>query len=290
MLFTFPTIMVYLFLSVLSFAINNVLWAKFAPGQSPLSLIAKRAVFTSLFMGLILFLAATISIKFTLSLSDIPLLFLIGLPGFMGLYFLVQGFKCGNILQFSMYSLLFTCVVGTIGEQTGRVDILGRAAPFILVALGYLHFTLLQFRDTSKTPRVIRPHLYFLAAHLFFGITLFLQWHYLTYVPGIVLGLSQEIVVMAMAFALVSFHPKNAPKSPPLSWYYYGILALPICIAVLLGLEGLRSTHPFHSAMIGLLTPITTVLLGHIWGLERANAKALPGLVIMSIGLLFFYI
>lgn len=282
--------MVYLFLSVLSFAINNVLWAKFAPGQPPLPLIGKRAVFTSLFMGLILILAMTFTLELHPTLSDIPLLFLIGLPGFMGLYFLVQGFKNGNILQFSMYSLLFTFVVGAIGEQTGRVDILGRAAPFILVALGYIHFTLLQFRNTSKTPMMIRPHLYFLAAHLFFGITLFLQWHYLAYVPGIVLGLSQEIVVMAMAFALISFRPKNISKYPPLSWYYYGILALPICIAVLLGLEGLRSTHPLHSAMIGLLTPITTVLLGHIWGLERAKAKALPGLVFMSIGLLFFYV
>jgi hypothetical protein len=282
--------MAYLFLSVLLFAINNVLWAKFSPRESSLVLIGKRAIFTSFFMGLILILAVAIDIELKFALADLPLLLLIGLPGFMGLYFLVQGFKNGNILQFSMYSLLFTFVIGVIGEQSGQVDILGRAAPFILVALGYLHFTLLQFRNTSKSPMAIRPHLYFLAAHLFFGVTLFLQWYYLTYVPGIVLGLSQEIVVMAMAFALVSFRQKNISKSPPLSWYYYGILALPICIAVLLGLEGLRSTHPFHSTMIGLLTPITTVLLGHIWGLERAKAKALPGLVFMSIGLLSFYL
>lgn len=282
--------MTYLFLSVLSFAINNVLWAKFAPLESSMLLMGKRAMFTSFFMGLILILAATVNIDLEFVLADLPLLFLIGLPGFMGLYFLLEGFKYGNILQFSIYSLLLTFVLGILGEQTARVDIMERAVPCVLVVFGYLHFTIIQYKNTSKAKSKIKAHLYFFLAHLFFGASLFLQWHYLAYMSSVALGLSQEILVMAMALILVFFGAKKNSKSSALSWHHYAVLAVPISFAVLLGLEGLRSTHPFHSAMIGLFTPIATILLGHIWGVEHLRPKAIVGIALMSSGLGLFYL
>ncbi len=278
--------MIYLISSVLFFSLNNVLWSHYAPRVYPFKLIGKRALFTTIFMGLILVYALfTQDVWF---LNHLFKLLFVSVVGFIGLLFLVLGFKKGNILQFSVYSLLLTFVLGFLGEQTNAISLSQKLPELLIVSLGYLAFVWEQFRKTKNKSSLL-GHIYFILAHICFGGLLFLQWHLLDSVSNVAIAFFQELLVFVLASCVWLFIPKHINEDKKLVWWHYALFALPVSLAVLFGLEGLKSTHPFHSALIGLLTPMITLIIASIFGLEKLQWKPMVGFTYIVIGLLFFY-
>jgi hypothetical protein len=208
--------------------------------------------------------------------------------GFVGLLFLVLGFKKGTVLQFSVYSLLLTFILGFVGEQTNTVSMVQKLPELLIVSLGYLAFVWGQFSKVKSKPSVL-GHIYFILAHICFGGLLFLQWHLLDSVSKIAIAFFQELLVFVLASCIWMFMPLKHKEQKRIVWWQYALFALPISLAVLLGLEGLKSTHPFHSALIGLLTPMITVIIATLLGMEKLRWKAMVGFILIVFGLLMFY-
>ena len=278
--------MLYLIGSVLFFSINNVLWSQYAPKVHPFKLIGNRAFFTSMFMGGILIYAGlSQELRFQNHLLE---LLAVSTVGFVGLLFLVLGFKKGTVLQFSVYSLLLTFVLGFIGEQSNTVSVVQKLPQLLIISLGYLAFVWEQFSKVKSKPSFL-GHVYFILAHICFGGLLFLQWHLLDNVSNTAIAFFQELLVFVLASCVWMFLPVQHKEPKRIVWWQYALFALPISLAVLLGLEGLKSTHPFHSALIGLLTPMITVIIATLLGLEKLHWKPLIGFMLIIFGLLMFY-
>lgn len=278
--------MLYLIGSLLFYSVNNVLWAHYAPKVTPFKLIGNRALFTTIFMGLILiFVGLTQELSFQNSLLEI---LFVSIFGFIGLLFLVLGFKNGTVLQFSVYSLLLTFVLGFLGNQSEAVSLENKLPEFGIVCLGYLSFVLVKFKN-EKSRKSYLGHLYFILANLCFGVLLYLQWNLLDQVSSSIVAFFQELIVFVFASLIWLLSPTQKTEEAKVEWWRYALFALPISLAVLLGLEGLKFTHPFHSALMSLLTPMTTVLLAAALGLERLQWKPMTGFIIILIGLSMFY-
>lgn len=279
--------MIYLFASIFLLSINNILWATFAPKVASVTLIRNRAIFTVIFTVIIFWISLKI---FQFSLESIPFvnLFLIGVIGFIGLFFLVLGFQRGTLLQYLIYSLLLVVVITILTNKENNIRF-QEIIVLVSVFLGYLYFIYHQFGTPRNIKNLVIPHVYFAIAHVFFGLLLFLQWEYLKHAPQVAIAFSQELVVLILSTLILFVIPKSK-KTRLLPWWQYALLALPISLAVILGLEGLKSTNPFHASLIGLLTPVVTLIFGLILGLEKTNQKALLGLLIMILGLTYFYL
>jgi hypothetical protein len=281
--------MIYLLASVILFSINNVLWSIYAQRINTFELIRNRAVFTTLLVGVIYLLAVSF---YSLPTHSTVLLevFYVSIVGFVGLYFLVLGFKYGTILQFSVYSLLTAFGIGIVSQYKNITNLQHNVLSLAFIALGYLTFSYYQFYKTGDVKNQIKAHAYFILAHVFFGILVFLQWTYLTKVSSIELAFVQEIVVLLLSSILVLKTPRKKTVSIKFHWVQYMLLAVPISAAVLLNLQGLKATNPFYSALIGLLTPFLTVVFGCFITKEPIKPLAILGFIIMFVGFCLFFI
>ena len=278
--------MIYLIGSVLFFSLNNVLWSHYAPKVYPFKLIGKRAFFTTIFMGAIfIYVALKQELRFQNHLLE---LLAVSIVGFVGLLFLVLGFKKGTVTQFSVYSLLLTFVLGFVGEQANTVSVVQKLPQLLIVSLGYLAIVWGKFSKVKSKPSVL-GHVYFILAHICFGGHMFLQWHLLDRVPKTAIAFFQELLVFVLASCIWMFMPLQHKEQKRIVWWQYALFALPISLGVLLGLEGLKSTHPFHSALIGLLTPMITAIIVALLGIEKPKWKPMVGFTLIIIGLIMFY-
>jgi drug/metabolite transporter (DMT)-like permease len=112
---------------------------------------------------------------------------------------------------------------------------------------------------------------------------------FLKSISQVVIALTQELSIFILAGFVLLIQPRTTQVNKIPIWHFV-LFAIPLTLAVLLGLEGLKNTNPFHSLLIGLLTPIITLLLGVFFGKEILNLKSLPGLLIMIFGMLVFYL
>ncbi|WP_088324000.1 EamA family transporter [Polaribacter tangerinus] len=278
--------MIYLLGSVLLFSLNNLLWSNYVKKESLFKLIRKRAFFTTTFTGIIL-VYVFFNTDFELQKNLLNLL-PISILGFIGLVCLVKGFKNGSIIEFSVYSLLLVLIIGIIGEKTNTLVVLSRPWPIILVFFGYFYFIYKKFK-IKKNKNIFVAHIYFLIAHICFGCLLYLQWLLLENTPNVVIAFSQELTVLILASTIHLYKPNKKKRPNYIKKWEYALFALPISLAVILGLEGLKSTHPFHYTLIGLLTPVITVLLDVIINKETLKADAVIGILTMLSGLIWFY-
>lgn len=279
--------MIYLLLSVCLFSINNVLWAKYAQRVQTFILIKNRAWFTTLFIGLVYLVVVGFYVPLETK-NVLPKIGLVSVVGFLGLYFLVLGFKYGTVLQFSVYSLLTAFAIGAVSQYKDIVTLQGHFISLLLIALGYLTFSYFQFYKKDISKNQIKAHAYFIIAHSFFCVLVFLQWHYLQHFSSLELAFVQELVVLALSGILVVKTLVKTAQLHSLKWWQYMIFALPISFAVVLNLEGLKNTNPFYTSLSGLLTPLLTIVFGYFITKERFKPFALLGFLIMLIGFSIF--
>ena len=282
--------MIYLILSIFLFAVNNILWSYFSKNNPPILLIARRAIFTSMVFAALL-LILKINITENLTLQELFEIILICICGFIGLICLIKGFSSGILSQYSIYSLAMTVVFAIIKPNVKTN--LDFWLPLIIAGSGFLYFIWSQFQDVSFRKSNKKPHIFFLLAHVFFGLSMYLQYDYLIdkSTSSLTVASFQEFFILILASLLVFFQKNTISKNVKVSlktWHYF-IMSIPISFAIIMGLEGLRRTAPFDASLIGLYTPISSVALGSILGIDRFEWKSLIGVVIMTIGVVLIY-
>ena len=281
--------MIYLIISVFLFSINNILWSYFSKDNPAILLIARRAIFTSLLFTIIILIFKSNFQEITSSI--VKEILLICFFGFLGLTFLIRGFSLGNLFQYSMYSLLIPIVFAFLKPSEERSIELW--IPLLITTVGFSYFVWKQFKESLPKTTSNRANTYFFLAHLFFGIAMYLQFEYFLIEnrSSVVVAAFQEVFILIIASLIVFFNKKSIAKKvrQPLKIKHYFIMALPISLAIIIGLEGLRLTAPFDASLIGLYTPMTTVLLGSFLGIDKIDFQSFIGVVIMTFGVLLIY-
>lgn len=269
--------MEYLILSVLFFAINNVLWKSIVADYLPLQVIVKRSMFTSL-LGVV-FLGANGFAMYT-TLSEALFVNLTCIIGALGLVFMIYALKESTLNDFIHYSLL-----GSIGTASylyfaeGIIPqnyILG----ILFIAFGFCLFLWNQ-RMNSKAVRT-STHCYLILMTLCFSVSGIMQWYNLKTYDVVFLVVHQEIEVLIVAGILIRFL-----KQPILTFFKfdYILVMVPIVtIAVVAGMYGLKVTNPFISSIINLTTPILTITLAVIVLKERFKWYYVSSIVMVILG------
>jgi len=281
--------MILLFLSVVFFSINNILWSYFATFNNSLLLISRRAIFTSLFY--ILVCSLTLGSSLQTNPFEILKIVSICILGFSGLLLLVKGFSKGTIFEYSIYSLLLTYFFAF--SQSKNANSLFWIS-LILISVGFLYFFWYQTTFSKSKGIQLSGHIYFLSAHICFGAATILQFQILqlNHYPSLFIAAIQEICILILANIMVLFLSKHKEKKVEnnLKTWHYFVFALPICFAIFFGLEGLKKTSPFDGSLIGLYTPIVTVIIGSLFKVNQFDLKSFVGLVTMTIGILLLYL
>lgn len=281
--------MIYLIISVFLFSINNILWSYFSKDNPAILLIAKRAIFTSLLFTIIILIFKSNFQEITSSI--VKEILLICFFGFLGLTFLIRGFSLGNLFQYSMYSLLIPIVFAFLKPSEERSIELW--IPLLITTVGFSYFVWKQYRESLPKTTSNRANTYFFLAHLFFGIAMYLQFEYFLIEnrSSVMVAAFQEVFILIIASLIVFFNKKSIANKvrQPLKIKHYFMMSLPISLAIIIGLEGLRHTAPFDASLIGLYTPTTTVLLGSFLGIDKIDFQSFIGVVIMTFGVLLIY-
>lgn len=269
--------MEYLILSVLFFAINNVLWKSIVADYLPLQVIVKRSMFTSL-LGVV-FLGMNGFETYT-TLSEALFVNLTCIIGALGLVFMIYALKESTLNDFIHYSLLGS--IGTASYLYFSENIIPQnyILGILFIAFGFCLF-LWNKRMNSKAVRT-STHCYLILMTLCFSVSGIMQWYNLKTYDVVFLVVHQEIEVLIVAGILIRFL-----KQPILTFFkfdYILVMVPIITIAVVAGMYGLKVTNPFISSIINLTTPILTITLAVIVLKERFKWYYVSSIVMVILG------
>ena len=269
--------MEYLILSVLFFAINNVLWKSIVADYLPLQVIVKRSMFTSL-LGVV-FLGMNGFETYT-TLSEALFVNLTCIIGALGLVFMIYALKESTLNDFIHYSLLGS--IGTASYLYFSENIIPQnyILGILFIAFGFCLFLWNQ-RMNSKAVRT-STHCYLILMTLCFSVSGIMQWYNLKTYDVVFLVVHQEIEVLIVVGILIRFL-----KQPILTFFkfdYILVMVPIITIAVVAGMYGLKVTNPFISSIINLTTPILTITLAVIVLKERFKWYYVSSIVMVILG------
>jgi len=269
--------MEYLILSVLFFAINNVLWKSIVADYLPLQVIVKRSMFTSL-LGVV-FLGMNGFETYT-TLSEALFVNLTCIIGALGLVFMIYALKESTLNDFIHYSLLGS--IGTASYLYFSENIIPQnyILGILFIAFGFCLFLWNQ-RMNSKAVRT-STNCYLILMTLCFSVSGIMQWYNLKTYDVVFLVVHQEIEVLIVAGILIRFL-----KQPILTFFkfdYILVMVPIITIAVVAGMYGLKVTNPFISSIINLTTPILTITLAVIVLKERFKWHYVSSIVMVILG------
>ncbi len=245
--------MEYLILSALFFAVNNVLWKWIVADYSPLQVIVKRSMITSL-LGVV-FLGVNGFTMYT-TFSEALFVNLTCSIGALGLVFMIYALKESSLNNFIHYSLLGS--IGTASYLYFIEDIIPQnyLLGILLIALGFCAFLWNQ-RHNSKVVQ-ISTHRNLTLMTLCFSVSGIMQWYNLKTYDIAFLVVHQEIEVLIIAGILLRFL-----KQPILAFFkfdYILVMVPIIAIAIVAGMYGLKTTNPFITSIISLTIPILTII------------------------------
>ncbi len=276
--------MTYLLLATLFYSINDFLWSQYAKKDDFLSLINKRSMFTTLFVG-VLFVVYSKDLGLILEGYNSLKILLVSSIGFLGLCLLVKGFLYGSLIQFCVYILLTTSIVGLVSSYKYFLSFYEIIPSLVFIGLGYLYFIVVHTKEAGNHNHPVKSHLYFIAAQLLFIVLVIQQYEYLALFEAVDIAFYQEFTVLLLSSILLLFKKKNTPQvKTPIRWREFALIALPISIAQLSNLQGLQLTNPFYEKLFGLLGPLLSVVLAMIFAKERHQTKTYVAFVMMLIG------
>jgi drug/metabolite transporter (DMT)-like permease len=250
--------MIYLFLSVILFACNNVLWKKHLQEAPLLLLVAYRALLTTLIASALLF-------------SEYRLFDLFGFPwvritlgslfGAIGLFCMLTVIKYASLQWLGIYNLLgilFTSSYLYFFDTNYEIQSI---AGILLIVFGYV-FYLYQNKNSSQK-LTLKQHIYMLVMTLSFGIASLIHWKNLEGdVPAIFILSNQEATVFLISSVLVWMKKTSIPVVENLKQYFPKVflMASIIFLALLFSFMGLKITNPVISSIIFLSTPLLTIV------------------------------
>lgn len=274
--------MVYLFLSILLFSINNILWKKNISDVNITFLVSYRALFTSLFsIGFALYFhsfdAVTLTDIFRTSVGSIF--------GVIGLLSMLIVIKEASLHWVSIYNLLgiffTTCYLIMIEKFEISNSILGA----FLIVLGFIYHVV---TNTNKQLHMtLKQHLLLLLMTVSFCVSSIIHWKNLAKeIPALVILSNQELVVFSVTFLISCFSLKPIEFVEYYKQYFakVALMASVIFFALLFSFLGLKLTNPIISSIVFLANPLMTIVLNLIVFKEKLTKHNLVALLFFVLG------
>ena len=274
--------MIYLFLSVLLFAFNNVLWKKYLQEAPMLLLVAYRALLTTLISLALLFSEFSL-----LDLYDFPWarITLGSLLGAIGLFCMLTVIKIASLQWLGIYNLfgiLFTALYLYFFDTTDEIQSI---TGILLIVFGYVFF--LYQNKNSNQKLSVKQHAYMLLMTLCFSLSSFIHWKNLAEeIPAIFILSNQEGTVFLIASVLVLVKKPTIPVVENLKHYFPKVLLMAsiIFLALLFSFLGLKITNPVISSIIFLATPLLTIVFSSLYFKEKLTFYHVLSIVCIASG------
>ncbi len=274
--------MIYILLSILFFALNNVLWKKNLQQCSVSFLIGYRALFTS--VGAVIILLYTYGFDI---LIDQPLfrITLGSIFGVLGLFCMLIVIKKAPLQWLGIYNLVgivFTAFYLYFFENT---PIFKSFMGLFLIIIGFVFYI---YHNKEKEFNIsLTQHLYLQAMTFCFGVSSLIHWKNLdSKVPPIFIISNQELVVFITATCISLTKIKMPKIKTDIKVYFFTalLMAFIIFLALLFSFLGLQITNPLISSILFLATPLLTIVLGLLFFKEKMSYFNIVAILIIAVG------
>lgn len=273
--------MIYIFLSILLFAANNVLWKKNLEHSPVLFLMGYRAFFTSAGAFLLLFCL------YDLTTFPLHLLFRITLGslfGVIGLFTMLSVVKNASLQWVGIYNLLgisFTTLYLWLFEA---VDFSHSILGLIIVLVGFLLFI---YANASTYKITTQQHFMLLLMTFSFNCSSVIHWKNLTAnIPPLLIITNQELVVFSTALIGLLWSKKWTEIKTQVPYYFLKVflMSFVVFLALLCSFLGLKITNPIVSSVLFLATPLATILFSAFFFKEKITLKNALAILMVSLG------
>ncbi len=274
--------MIYIFASIVLFALNNVLWKKNLQNCSVPFLIGYRAFFTSSAATIILLYLHGIEIYENQPLGKITIGSLFGVLGLFCMLTVVKKAPLQWLGIYNLVGIMFTALYLYFFENT---PVMNSLFGLIIIVIGFLFY--LYHNRESDTKISTKQHLILLGMTLSFGISSLIHWKNLdSKVPAILIISNQELVVFITATFITSTTIQLPELKSQLKKYLPNtlLMACIIFLALLFSFLGLQITNPLISSILFLATPLLTIAFGTLFFKEKMSVFNFVAITVISIG------
>lgn len=274
--------MIYIFLSILLFALNNVLWKKNLQNCSVTFLVGYRALFTSIGSTVVLLYLYGFTIYQNQPLGRITLGSLFGV---LGLFLMLTVIKKAPLQWLGIYNLLGIVITAFYLFYFENTPLFDSLLGLSIIVTGFIIYL---FHNKEKETKISRiQHISLLGMTLSFGISSLIHWKNLdTNVPALLIISNQELVVFSTAMLISMFSINRSEIRSNLLNYLPNVMlmALIIFLALLFSFLGLKITNPLISSILFLVTPLLTITFGALFFKEKISRTNCIAISIIACG------
>jgi len=274
--------MIYIFLSILLFALNNVLWKKNLQNCSVPFLVGYRALFTSIGSTVVLLYLYGFTIYQNQPLGRITLGSLFGV---LGLFLMLTVIKKAPLQWLGIYNLLGIVITAFYLFYFENTPLFDSLLGLSIIVTGFIIYL---FHNKEKETKISRiQHISLLGMTLSFGISSLIHWKNLdTNVPALLIISNQELVVFSTAMLISMFSINRSEIRSNLLNYLPNVMlmALIIFLALLFSFLGLQITNPLISSILFLVTPLLTITFGALFFKEKISRTNCIAISIIACG------
>ncbi len=274
--------MKYLFLSILFFSFNNVLWKRNIIDTNISFLVSYRALFTSLLSFII---ALYFNCFDALSFVVFCRITLGSIFGVLGLLCMLNVIKKESLHWLGVYNLVgiifTTCYLIVFEKVDFNKSILGA----ILIIIGFAYHI---FKNRNESLNMsLKQHLLLLFMAVFYCCSSILHWKNLEReIAPVAIVFNQEFVVFLTALGITFFQNKKEMviRNYKLHFHRVLLMAAVIFFALLFSFLGLKETNPLVSSIVFLASPLITILLNLVFFKEKLTNQNIIALIILFFG------
>ena len=274
--------MFYLGVSVLAYALNNVLWKRMLSSFAPSILLTVRAFFTSVIGLLVAF--SLYNNVLVVSQTDFLRSMIASVIGALGLFFMLSALKQGTLKLLALYNLFTVFITASFLFIFDDLDVVNYGYGSFLMLSGYFLFFFHSNKQNLKFP--IAVHLKFALMSLLFAASGLMHWYnLLENVHPVFIAANQEIVVLILGLCLVKLNGYKMIDIKKVLHFkhlrFIFLMALVIFVAVYFGLLGMLQSNPFILSLTSLAVPILTFFFGVWFFREKFTLQSIIALTAM---------
>jgi drug/metabolite transporter (DMT)-like permease len=274
--------MIYIFLSILFFALNNVLWKKNLQECSVSFLVGYRALFTSAGASLLLLYTYGFDTLIGQPLFRITLGSIFGVLGLFCMLIVIKKAPLQWLGIYNLVGIIFTAFYLYLFENT---PIFNSFIGFFLIIIGFVFYI---YHNKEKEYKIsMTQHLQLLSMTICFGVSSLIHWKNLeSKVQPLLIIANQELVVFITAICISLTKIKITKIKTDIKIYFKNaiLMAFIIFLALLFSFLGLKITNPLISSILFLATPLLTIILGTLFFKEKMSTSNLIAIFLIAIG------
>jgi len=277
--------MIFLILSSILYAFNNLLWKRTLSEFNLWIVIGSRSFLTSVTGISIILLFYFDAIQTIHSVTLISIM-CASILGALGLICMILALKKGSLAQLGVFNLIIVFFIASYLYFFENILVQNYTIASLLIIVGFGSY-IFQIQNNNRYS--FRQLVLFIMMSFFFAGASLLHWYNLKQaIPAIISVTIQELVVFLSVVILVLSKPSLVPQK---GYFHFKKIVIPIVLmsviifaAVWTGFLGLQYTNPLISALISLVTPILTILFGVLFYKDKWSYFSLLALLLIISG------